>query len=360
MIYFIFSILSVMYFYAISSNRGAINNKIFLIITMPFCFFYFLFPAIQYGVGTDYYNYLAMYKSPSSVSFYDEKLEFFFSYILRFVNEIDLGGQFIFVVYSVFFTLSFLIFLYHLNGKGVKIWLFLFAFLFCSGIYQNQMNGIRQYAAIYMLMLSIFYILEDKSFRSIAIFISGIFMHSSFIINLPILFLKYIVVTPRRCVLAFVLSFIFFGFFVPIIIPYILAVILPQYLYYLGTDLVSGWSVLALIPKLYYFPMFLAFIYLYKKDYKYNKEKSIVLSFSFLACCLYWCFLSYSSVGLMTRVGLYWSVFNCFPIYYVLNKFFNINKFGILFLTLLYLLFPFSLKVLFFPVNEYIYNSILG
>ncbi|HBV76726.1 MULTISPECIES: EpsG family protein [Vibrio] len=360
MIYLFFSVFSVSYFYFLESSYKLVGKGSFFIFSLPFLFFYFLFPALQYGVGTDYFNYLEMYQRPSDVIYYDRKLEFIFSYILRFVNEVDLGGQFIFVAYSILFSLLFYIFLNNLNKNRIKVWLFLFVFFICSGIYQNQMNGIRQYSAIYALMISIFYVVTDKKLKAGGYFILGQLMHSSFILNISFLLIKFIKVTPKRCVFAFIISFVFFGFFVSFFVPYVLGAVLPQYLHYLDSELMKGWSVLSLIPKLYYFPFIVIFLFIYSKEYKKGHVDTIILKFSFLACCLYWCFLSYSSVGMMTRVGSYWVVFNCFPIYYVLNSILSVNKIYVFFISLLYLIFPFVLKVIFFPSNEYVYNSILG
>jgi len=106
----------------------------FFVSVSPSFFILWLFPAIQFGVGDDYFAYLDMYSDPKMLERFYMRSEYFFYHIYNIIVDYRLGEQFIFFFSSFFnsrkfttiikiilvYALSFMVY----SGVG-----FLFSFL---------------------------------------------------------------------------------------------------------------------------------------------------------------------------------------------------------------------------------------
>lgn len=106
MIYFIVLIFSVysfsfLYVHGKKSFANYIYASVFCIILWT------IVQGGQYNVGTDYFTYLYYFDNPYSLSYFSDKGEWGFYFLIKFCHNIGVTGQGVFVVITVFWNLYF-------------------------------------------------------------------------------------------------------------------------------------------------------------------------------------------------------------------------------------------------------------
>ena len=165
----------------IVSYLAVMNEKYtkpaFFLVLIPVIFLYFIVPALQYNVGTDYMSYVDMYNHGYNIEYYYEKNELVFYSILQISRKFGLGEQSVFVLTSLIYSLFWLYFVVLLKKYNYKIWVIALLYFCITGIYQNQLNGLRQYMAIAILPC-IFILLYERKFlrlKNISLFFKAVF-----------------------------------------------------------------------------------------------------------------------------------------------------------------------------------------
>lgn len=132
--------------------------------------------AVRYGVGTDFFSYYRIYLKNGISSF--QELENGFSAFVMFLNRISKEPQLFFVVSSFVIGICYFLIIYKESVSPVfSILLFVL-----TRDYFRSMNGVRQYLAIAILLLSLPYI-KQKDWRKVIIFIGmATLFHSSALI----------------------------------------------------------------------------------------------------------------------------------------------------------------------------------
>ncbi|WP_137222139.1 EpsG family protein [Shewanella sp. MEBiC00475] len=359
--YLIVLIFSTFYLYLLDKNKFT-NYLAFNVAIFPMCVVFFFVPAMQYDVGTDYFSYVEMYKYGYNVDLYYKKGEFVFHYLLVFLRSFSLGEQSIFVTVSIVNTFSFSAILYLLKKNGFKIWLVFFLFFCVTGIYHNQMNGLRQYIAIYLLPLSILLFYSHKYILAVSTSLFAVFSHFSYAITFIIYFLKVLLPKPVVILALFILSFVFYLFVLPMFLPMVVGKLFPVYIPYFESVHAAQANFVSVATKVYYIPIYIMFFYYYFKDTKNN----ILYTFSgksfgffiLIWSATFWIFLSAIKFGFLGRVNQYFIFFYIFPMYYVLHREMLKHKFYNVFFLICYIAIPYVLKVTVFSTAEYNYKSI--
>jgi len=323
---------------------------------------YFGVAALQYKVGTDYLSYVYIYNNqPETLIKYYEGGEYSFYYLNKMLSWFNAPAQSIFVVFS--FIQSFFIFLFFskMKVRGYQIYFIFYVFFTVTNIYNNQLNVIRQYAALSMLPLITYYCYQNKNIKALClIFFASTFHSSAFLFFLVYIF-KYI-----NTKIDSKMHFWFFVISLPVYIlfgknaGYFVSLLAGGYSSYLGTSFFSGQeNVIFMITKVYYIPLFFLYFYIFHRNEKYNHcEGDGYFKYCMTIFSLtYWSFVLILFAGIFSRISDYFKFFYIFPIYYLSVYFYSRKKIMYLMFVLIYIAFPYFLKVTFFANAEFSYRS---
>ncbi|EOE5321826.1 EpsG family protein [Providencia rettgeri] len=326
----------------------------FLILLPPFSV-YFLVSSLQYNVGSDYFSYIYIYQNSWVMDKYFNSGEYFFYYSNLILNYFSAPPQSIFFVFS--FIQSFFIFYFfkEIKKRGLSLWLLFFIFFTVTNILHNQMNGIRQYAALTLLPIISLFLYDKKYFKFFIFTLIAMSFHSTAIIFFGLVFFslakKY---HFNRYFIVFIISIPFY-LLVAKYTPIILDSLGLRFLSYIDSEYFDNGNYITIMTKIYYLPALLLFFYLYKKNTIQNNYFSFtILIFSFT----YWSFLMSLDIAILSRLSSYFWFFIIFPLYYI-GVFLYQRSVASLGFYILYLAAPYVAKVTFLAKNEFIYNSII-
>lgn len=337
------------YFYIIKNYTPS------LIAYLPAFIVYFLMAGLQYNVGTDYPSYIYIYENPWTLDRYFNSGEFIFYYSNIIFNNLDLPAQFIFIFFAFIQSIFIFIYLKKLKKYHIIVWLFFILFITVTNIYNNQLNGIRQYAALTLLPLLTITLYEKRYKAYILGCLFAMTFHSTAIVFFALLF-----ITPlsrlilRHPLLCFSLSLPLY-LLLSQSVPFILEISNIKYSSYLGDDFFKPWDISIIITKLYYLPLIIYFFIIYD-----NKKKN---QFSYFNFCIaiftvtFWSFTMGLDTPLLSRLASYFWFFLIFPLYYLLMNSVQYNKtFEFLFIFA-YCTLPYLAKVTFLAKAEFLYQS---
>lgn len=344
--YLFFTSLSAIFFFIFDKYKSKI------LLAFPL-FIFFIISAMQYDVGTDYNNYIDTYYYGVDLNRFYNSNELIFYYLFEFIRYYKLGPQSIFIISSFIMTMCFWYICIILKNNDIKIFVFFVLFMTCTGIYQNQLNGLRNFVAIYFFIISLILMFDRKLFLVVMFLILGLLAHSSFVIVIPflILYVLYMRVDVKYYYLFFIFSGMIYFFIIPLFVEQVVDLLFPQYLYHLSND---AYTFSELLTKFVLLPIYILSINIYMKNN--NNEKSFLGFMMFVFICTYWIILLPLKIGLASRLIQYFSFFNVFPIYFLLITLKNRTLYG---LVVMMVIIPFIAKVTVLSKNEYDYKSII-
>lgn len=315
--------------------------------------------SLQYGVGTDYFSYILIFEKGTNLDSYTNRGEFIFPLLVSIIKNFNLNAQFLFFTVSLLNGIMFLILLNNLKRLNYSVWLFVLVFFCCTGVYHNQLNGLRQYMAVYALPLIIIYL---SGFRFTKLSMASIYSTASHVSSLmvfPLIFGSKLFVRYRiSYFVVFVSTMLIYGLLLPKFLLIIIETLFPIYKYYLLEDRIESFSIISALTKLYYLPLFFIFYFLYYRK-RIIIECSASKMFLMVFSSTYWLFLAAQDISIIGRVSQYFSIFYSFPIYFLLKYFFE-RKLHLKFLiVLVYIVAPYLAKITFLAKNEYLYRWIL-
>ncbi|MFW2056738.1 EpsG family protein [Acinetobacter haemolyticus] len=314
--------------------------------------------AFQYDVGTDYFAYYNNFYDGGHLLFFT-KQEYIYYYLQEFV--IFLGEpQLQFIFSSIIQSVLFFYILFILKKKGYNSFLLFFIFFLITGMYHNQMNGIRQYIAIYCFIVYCLLFLDKKYLQSLFFLVIGFYFHKSILIPLlyfiPFLFFKPVLLSKSfsYLVVIFFAGLLFHFFNWTFIVQSVLESLSLNYAHYLDSEYGEGRSIIGFLTKFYYTPLFLWFFIIFYKKKLDNYNVSLLMLWA-LTCFIYIQGIYFS---LFIRTWAYFTFFMVFPVYYLMLHY--KKNFLILFLIVLYMFIAYLLKISVFAVGEYDYNFYRG
>lgn len=330
------------------------NFLSYFILSFPIWIVWLLICGGQYGVGTDYISYYNIFKE-GTVSFYYQKGEWIFASIVDFGNNIKIPPQGFFYI---FYFINFFFFYKILFELDIKYsYIFILLYICLSTVYNNQLNGLRQYTAIYIITYAVisFYRLRSyKYFFLYIIFACGI--HISALLAIPFCFLyKIKQFNPFQLyiLLGFAFLFALFGSYDFII--NIMGNFLPRhYAAYITSEFNSSNSIMKVITKLLFVPLYFMSIRLIKKNILSEKDKAIY-NLGFISYCIRLFFLENI---IFNRIGQLFVLLSIFPLYYYIKYAIKKKNAYIYWIIVLIFISFYMLKVLVLAKQEYSYKSI--
>lgn len=353
MIYLVFLLFSYLYF-AFLRKYSIYGYGKLLLYSLPFVLFWCLIIGGQYNVGTDYFSYMYYFTS-GDTSYFDWRGDYLFADFIDFCNRVGIDGQGIFFVLSLIWVLI-LLYLGDAFFGNKRLYLFLFVFITFSGVFNNQMNILRQYFAIYLYTMALCRALRKDFISAVLLLLLVVFIHSSSfaVILLSLVAMCCLKFIENRNVLFFMicgsvlLSFLLSDAVVSFFIPYF-----EQYISYYESDAFEDVSWINRMSKYIYIPLMLYAVYLFPKMNLSEFERR----FFVIGICGYCLKTSLMSLSLIGRVGKYGEILMCIPIVFMLIYLSQTRSKLRSVLIYMYLLLPYVIKVLFFPIREYSYHS---
>ncbi|ENM5843899.1 EpsG family protein, partial [Vibrio mimicus] len=185
-----------------------------------------------------------------------EANEFLYYFAFEFFRDMSFGAQAIFVFSAVINAFLTVLILFRLKDLSFNLTIFAFVFFCVSGIYHNQMNGLRQFTAVLSVILCSLY-LHSSSFKTMLSAFLASLSHTSSLLVLPTLLVSKLNITKRKLIFIFVFSFPLYFFLLPLFFDYLLSLIGGVYIKYVEFERDVG--LLASLTKLYYVPFFVLF-----------------------------------------------------------------------------------------------------
>lgn len=330
-----------------------------MFVLLSIVFFWVIIIGGQYGVGTDYLNYLFMFNNGNLLDRLGDKGEIGFVYFVKTLNYCGFYGQDIFYIIALFWVIALLYF-----GKNLVSYKYLFIFLFVyitfSSAFNNQMNGIRQYVAVYLFTLSVFFLVKKRFILCVIFWFLARSWHESAII-LPFVMLLFCcfknVVNKNLFYLFLLISIVFIFVFNE---SWIYSFILSTGLYegYLDSSYVQEISLINKLTKFAYIPIVIYSIYTSDKYCK-NTIKRQFFAIGVYSYCFY---LAGLSSSITNRFGMYFTILICIPVAFLLIGLFvekSFKSYTIFWFIVVYLFLIYGLKVTFYAVGEYEYHSVI-
>ncbi|HFF1655374.1 TPA: EpsG family protein [Providencia rettgeri] len=341
-------------FYLYTLDRFNIRYNILSLLP---CFtIYFLVSAMQYNVGTDYFTYINIYNHQFLYERYYDVNEFVFYYTVKLSNFLDLPEQSLFFFFSLLQSIPIFIYLSVMRNKyKLNVFILFFIYMTVTGIYINQLNGIRQYAALTLFPLISFLCFERRYLLSLILILFSISLHQSafiFIVVFPLVYFYRKTNIPLFFIFLITCPIYIFG---TELILYLVKILELKYTSYFDSEYSEPKDILNLLTRLYYLPLLLYFFYIYKR----NGDRNYFDFSIFLFCIFYFSFIMGLDFGLLSRIASYFWFFIVFPLYYIINDSIKKGQSFSFIVFVIYVLVPFLLKTTIFAKAEYLYQSIL-
>lgn len=363
MVYLLFLAFVVLYFSSINCRTKRFSELI--VRSIPVILFWVLLIGGQDNVGTDYYNYLSYFSNANNMGYILARGDYAFTSFVIICNSIGLYGQDVFFIHSF---LCFLILLYIFKecyqGKLNFLNIVFFIFVVYSTAFNNQMNGLRQYTAIYLITCSFCLGMKRKYLLAILFLVIAIFTHKSSIITSAVFLLFLLLLNGRNFSEKWMYFSVIFGFMMSLffhmgnmglLVEYVRQYgLFGDYLIYYDQAHSTGATAMDNLTKYIYIPIyFLAIKNLHKMNIT-NTHKIYftvgILSFAFK--------MSILSIPYLCRLGDFFLITMCIPIVYLMIYYSEKKLYVNNVILSFYFLLPYALKVTIWAVREYSYSSV--
>lgn len=329
------------------------NSFFYFLKFSPIWIVWLLICGGQYEVGTDYINYFTIFEGAES-EYYYRKGEWLFAGIVDIGHSIGIVPQ---GMFFVFYLINFYFFFRILALLDQKyIFIFILLYITLSTVFNNQLNGLRQYSAIYIITYAIIKFNQDKSYWKyiLLIILAGGIHQSSYLALFFCLLFKYNVNTFICYLLIGTGTFAsLFGSYTWLID--ILGNYIPRYyLSYLKSEFNNSNELIKVFTKLIFVPIYLLSVSIINKKTLSVNDKYLYK----VGIFAYSIRLFFLENFIFNRVGQLFVLIAVLPIYVYLKYLYESRHNKIfLFITLLLILFYF-IKTILLPVGEYSYQSI--
>ena len=233
----------------------------------------FLVAGLRYGIGTDYFSYVGLYRG--SYGKWNGKMELLYYLLNHFLINVGLGEQWLFIVCSAIYTLAIFTYVYKESPNPIfSIYLFM-----TMTFYFSFFNTMRQNLACAILLFSIPYVRKKKFIPFLIIVtIAGLIHTSAFAFAFVYLF-AYVKLTPKKTVVIAVAFLALRGLAIQQIVNIITDNQFLHYETYLeGMDTTAGFSIENILGILVQLAILVVATIGYKKDdEKYRIYYSIQL-----------------------------------------------------------------------------------
>lgn len=338
-------------FYRVSEKS---KLSIYFVFLAPVWIIWLIICGGQYYVGTDYESYYTIFETADLYIYY-YKLEYLFAWIVECIVMFHFPPQtgfYLFYFIGFAFLIGILSKLHHSTS-----FIFILLYITISTVFNNQLNGLRQYIALYIGTFAVMLLYENKGIRN---FLFCIFLacmiHSSSILFLLMLYFKYHPgVSYRFCLNLLVLSVLFslVGSY-DWILNNLTFLIPSQYVHYIGSDFDNPHGMSKILTKLVFVPFYYCSMDLIKEKRLYGYDL-FLYKVGFIG---YGIRLFFMDNIILNRIGVSFVLLSIFPLYYLLKDWYDRKENGKLLMISLFFVAFYFMKVIAFPAQEYLYDSI--
>lgn len=326
----------------------------FLILYSPICLLWLIICSSQYKVGSDYESYYEIFSYPLSYyDFYMDRGEWLFSLVLRALYAFGVHPQ---LYFAFFYTINFIVVIsivYYLNDKNS--WIFIMLYIAFSTVFNNQLNGLRQYSAIYIISLAFISFFHHKSYLKLIVMIvvaGGIHLSSYLSLMLLLFVNKKIGEKFAYFLLVAACMFVLFGSFN---FTYnIINVVLPVYSKYLTGIANVDNSISIILTKFIFIPFYLFAISLMKR----GRLDAFSLYLFRIGIISYAIRIAFWGNFIFNRVGQLFTLLSILPIYILIKELYVRKKVFYFSLTTGCIIMFYLIKTIVLPDMEYLYDSI--
>ena len=358
MVYFIFLLITLIYSYRIGqlATHYRYSPSAQLFSYFPLIIVAVIICGGQYYVGTDYPSYIRFFNG-SGLEHYVNTGEVGFVYSIKSLLYLGIRGN---GIYAFFYFVGFLLLAFFIRGSRLPsqfIFLFLLLFIGFTGLFNNQLNVIRQAIAIYIGSMGALEIIKRKWMYGIFLIVISSTFHAAAIIYLIFLFSPLVEKLSNSMLYGLIIlggisGLVLSSDFLNIILPFLP----PTYAWHIEGGAIGEREGLQIITKYIFIPLF---IFSIKERKKYNLSTIHEKLFK-------WGIIGFSlKIGLLgltiiSRVSDYWLIFSIFPLFFYLVWLWKSNKQKKIYSHLLMLLIVgfYFIKTCVFPSFEYKYQSI--
>ncbi|WP_157908990.1 MULTISPECIES: EpsG family protein [Capnocytophaga] len=311
----------------------------------------------QYDVGADYFSYLGIFTPDTkAIDFYSHTGEIGFYWFVKFLFYIGVEGQHIFFILAMLWVLLFLLIISKVT-QFRQYALFFFLIVCFNGVFHNQMNGLRQFTAMYILTYGVVLFVYKRAWLPFIICIllaQSIhqYVFLAVIAILIVLFLRKVFDNSERMLMILIFCFIVSFIDINQLILDMVAYTTIGSAVYLNSGF--GNFDIPITAKLVKYVLMFTYVYAivnYRKiNLSENQKKLFILG-------IVGEFLTILSLNnfILQRVNMYFNIISLFPIFFLLTNMKNSNNRVII---LLFLLIIYTVKVTIFADKEYVYESI--
>ena len=326
----------------------------FFVLFTPLWCVWLIICGGQYGVGTDYFTYYQIFEDVD-VDFYYIKGEWLFSVIVEMFRGAGMPPQglfFIFYFINFFFLLKIV---YKINDQPSFIFILLYICL--SNVFNNQLNGLRQYCAVYIVTYAMLNFYDNKSYIKyvLSILMAG-GLHFSAYMMLPfVLILRFEKLGKGISFTLLLTGLVFSVIGSSSFILNLFSSVIPKHYYdaYIGGELDTAVGFERTITKLIFVPLYISAIFSSRTNWKKND-----LRFFSIGIIAYSIRLFFMENLMFNRLGYYFLILSILPLYVYIKSFYQSKKRIYSYLLMSVFLAFYFLKTVVLAKGEYLYQSV--
>lgn len=352
MVYFLNLIYSVVDSYLIGkfTYRAHLSGSAFGLLLLPIFIVWILICGGQDNVGTDYPAYIRLFNGESL-----DRYEPGFVFIVNACLSLGIKGQ---TIYFVFYAIGFFFLGLVLRRIDIKyVFIFILLYISVSGLFNNQLNILRQVITTYIGSYGVLLMLDNKKFRGSIIILLASSIHFCGLLFF-LFFLNRIVaaLNKRRMILCVLCALILSFVFTSEMLNHLDFLIPNIYIKFLNSGAIESRSFILKITKYLFVPLYLAALFKYDKDLVLSSTEQKLFKWGIVSLCLR---LSLLNMTIISRVSDVFLIVSLYPLLYYFRYLYLKHKrrWG---LAVCYVVGLYFAKVLLFPSAEYSYQSIYG
>ena len=161
------------------SKTLAFSNEAYKFILFVPAMCWLLLQEMQYYVGSDYPTYYSLFRT-NNTGLYQKNYEYGFVFICDIIEKLNLPAQSGFFIIAFIDIFFFCLFITKFNFQRLDI--FLLIYFCCATSFINQLNALRQYAAMNIFLLAFYYLYKKQVIKFLILILLACMFHRSAII----------------------------------------------------------------------------------------------------------------------------------------------------------------------------------
>lgn len=308
----------------------------------------------QYETGTDYHSYMKTFTTADVGLFYSKR-EFLFAMLVELWRGLGLPPQGLYFVFYSIASIFFILICYKIDNK--TLFIFILLYFTISNLFNNQLNGLRQSVATYIVTFAVFELNSHRGIlKFVLLLVFASLFHASSWFALVIIMFNYLRPSKNLLRVFLIISLLFTlkgSAIITFAFDQLSAFVPGIYTHLLKSSFNQSIGIISMLPKLIIFPLyFLSTNYLAIENDKNNLKLYYIGVF-----CYMFRLISIQNI-ILDRLGYIFVLLSIIPLYLYWTKLYYKHR-VVQFNICMYLCFIlYFAKVLVLPEKEYLYNSV--